>query len=80
MAKRKNEPTIRADDFVDFEGAEKPENFTNFQELQTRVQILKEQLDEIAEILRQNNIVRKKIIEAPYFDEDEVYKRLDDGE
>jgi len=80
MTKEKNEPIIKADDFVEFEGAEKPEKFTNFQELKTRVEILQDQLDEVVEILRQNNIIREEKIEAPYFDEDELYRRLDNEE
>lgn len=74
------EPTIKADDFVEYESMEKPEKFTNFQELLKRVEILKENFDEVVEILRQNNIKRKQIIEAPYFDDDELYRRLENDE
>lgn len=51
-------------------------SFTNFEELKMRVTMLQEQLDEVTEILRCNDIVRKKIIKAEYLDEDELYKRL----
>ena len=77
---KKNEPTIKADDFVEFEGAEKPESFTNFQELSKKVEVLKDAFDEVVEILHANNLTRSKTIEAPYFDEDELYRRLDDEE
>ena len=77
---KKNEPTIKADDFVEFEGAEKPEKFTNFQELFKKVEVLKEAFDEVVGILHANNLTRNEIIEAPYFDEDELYRRLDDEE
>ena len=76
----KNEPTIKADDFVEFEGAEKPEKFTNFQELSKKVEVLKEAFDEVVEILRANNLIRTKEIEAQYFDDDELYRRLEDEE
>lgn len=69
---------VKADEKVEFEGAEKEESFTNFEELQKRVEILQENMNEITEILRQNNIIRKDEIEAPYFNEDEVYKRLEE--
>ena len=76
--KKSFKPKIRADDRVRFEGAVNPEDFTNFEELQRRVEILQETIDEHALILQQNNLVHKKETEAPYFDEDEVYKRLEE--
>lgn len=76
--KNKQEPTIRADDFVELEEGEEPAEFTNFQELSMTVEILKEQLNEITEILRENDIQREKTIKAPYFDYNEVYKRLEE--
>lgn len=66
---------MKADDKVKYEGFEE-EKFTHFDELKMRVELLQELLDEHAEILRQNKLVLRKKIEAPYFDEDEVYKRL----
>jgi len=72
----KKEPSIKADDFVEFESIEKPENFTNFQELQTKVELLKEQLDEVVTILKANNLTRTETIEPHYFDDDEFYQRL----
>ena len=76
----KNEPTIKADDFVGFEGAEKPEKFTNFQELKVKVELLREQLDELVAILHANNLTRTKTIKASYFDDNELYRRLYDEE
>lgn len=79
MTKKENkkEPAIKADDFVEWEDSEKAE-FTNFQELSMEVEILRETVDELAEILRQNGIERQKTIEAPYFDVDELYRRLEE--
>jgi len=68
---------MKADNKVEFEGAEKPEKFTNFEELCKKVEVLQEAVDEHANILRANDLVRKEVIVAPYFDEDEVYKRLE---
>ena len=69
---------MKADTKVEYEGAEKPEKFTNFEELQKRVEVLQEAIDEHAGILRAYCLVRKEEIEAPYFDEDEVFKRLEE--
>ncbi len=69
---------IKADDKVKFEDAEKPEKFTNFEELQMKVEVLQETIDEHAEIFKANNLVRTEEHEAPYFDLDEVYKRLEE--
>ncbi len=80
MTKNK-QPKIKADDFVEYEGSDSgAENFTNFEELLKKVELLKENLDEIVGILRDNNLVMKKEIEAPYFDDDEIYKRLEADE
>ena len=66
----------KADAKVVFEG-NKPEKFTNFEMLQQEVEVLKETVNEIVEILNTNNIIRTKEIEAKYFDDDEVFKRLE---
>jgi len=70
---------IKADEKVtyDLDGNKTTEKFTHFEELQKRVEVLQETVDEITAILRSNNLIRKEEIEAPYFDEDEVYKRLE---
>lgn len=72
----KKEVKIKADDFVEFEGLDQSK-FTNFQELAMKVELLKENLDEITAILRENDVSRSKPIESPYFDDDEMYKRLE---
>jgi len=76
--KANNLPTIKADDFVEYDGMEEPCNFTNFQELAMTVEILRENLDEIASILQKNDIVREEKVEAPYFDMDDLYNRLEE--
>ena len=76
--KKKNEPTIKADEFVEYEGAEKPESFTNFQELDVKFEVLKDVVQELSEILRENNLTREQVIHAPYFEIDDVYKRLEE--
>lgn len=70
---------MKADDKVKYEGLEDKEQskFTNFELLQKYVEVLEETLDEVVKILRANNLVRKEEIEAQYFNEDEVYKRLE---
>ncbi len=71
---------IKADDKVKFEDSEKSEKFTNFEELQKRVEVLQEVIDEHAEIFKANNLVRVEEVEAPYFDLDDVYKKLEEEE
>ena len=69
---------VKADDKVEFEDSKKPEKFTNFEELQKKVEVLQETIDEHAEIFRANNLVRTEEHEATYFDLDEVYRRLEE--
>lgn len=69
---------VKADDKVVYDDNSEPAKFTYFEELQKRVEVLKETVDELAEILRQNNLMKEVKEYAPYFDEDEVYKRLED--
>ena len=78
MAKKEQkEPTIKADDFVEWEGCDKPEKYTNFQELYAKFNALKDVVDEIVAILHANNLTRTKTIEAEYYNEDDVYKELE---
>ena len=70
---------MKADDKVEYEGCESPETYTNFEELCKRFEVLQEVVNEQAEILRENNLIRVEKIQAPYFDDDEVYKRLEGG-
>jgi len=69
---------IKADDKVEFEDVGKPESFTNFEELKATVDILKEVVDEHAEIFRANDLVRTEEIQAPYFNEDKLYRELEE--
>jgi len=70
---------MKADDKVEFEEGSK-QKFTNFEFLKKEVEILVEQFDEVIEILRYNNLERKNTIEPEYFDDDEVFKRLENEE
>ena len=67
---------ILADAFVKYNECDKPEKFTNFQELVARVEVLSEVVKQISDILRKNNIAMEEIIDSPYVDEDEIYDRL----
>ena len=71
-------PKIKADDFVYYDEIDEHEKFTNFQELSMKVELLIEAVDELAHILRDNGITRVEKIEAQYFDEDELYQRLEE--
>ena len=77
---KNKEPKIKADDFVEYEGIEEPAKFTNFEELQKRVEILQEMVNLHAEIISQNNLTKIEQVEANEFDEDDVYKRLEADE
>lgn len=68
---------IKADTKVKFED-NKPEKFTNFELLQKEVEVLKETVDRITEILRAAGIRKTKEIEAEYFNYDKVFKRLEE--
>ena len=74
---KKFTPKIKADERVEYEGADEPENYTNFEELLKKVEILKEMVNLNSEILSKNNLVKKEETEADTFDDDEVYKRLE---
>jgi hypothetical protein len=52
--------------------------FTHFEELQKRVELLQQIVNEHASILRQNRLHRTEEIAAPYFDEDMVYQQLEE--
>lgn len=70
---------IKADDKVEFEGDKgkmEKEKYSNFEELQKRVEILQDLIDEHALILNQNNLVKTVKIEAPSFDSDVLYEKL----
>ena len=72
---------IKADDKVQFEGDNgkmESEKYTHFEELQKRVEVLRRVVDEHAEILRQNSLVKTEKKDAPYFNEDDVYNELEE--
>ena len=71
---------IKADDKVEFEDVGKPEKFTNFEELKKTVEILKEVVDKHAQILEENDLGIIEKIVAPYFDEDKLYRELEEEE
>jgi hypothetical protein len=67
----------KADDKVYYGDGEK-EKYTYFDVLQKRVDILQRIVDEHAKILKQNNLVKTEKTEAPLFDEDLVYRELEE--
>ncbi len=56
----------------------KPEKFTNFELLQAEVDVLKDTIDKIVEILRTNDISMNQKIEAEYFNYDKVFEGLEE--
>ena len=69
-------PKIKADDFREHEDGSK-QKWTNFEELQAMVEEIKDVVNEHAEILRKNRIIRKEVISAPYYDSGNVFKKLE---
>lgn len=74
--KKKFEPETKADAPVVYDENE-PETFSEFEYLSKQVEVLKETVDVLAGILISNNLTEKKIIEADYMDDNEVFKRLE---
>ncbi len=72
---------MKADDKVEFEGDKgkmEKEKYTNFEYLEKKVEVLKENLELIAGILKQNNLVFKEETEADTDIEDETFKKLEE--
>jgi hypothetical protein len=69
---------IGADDRVEFEDGE-PEEFTQFEWLVSRVNQIEKVINEHTEILRANRLNRVVQIEAPYINQDEIFRELEDG-
>ena len=67
---------MKADEKVKFED-NKPEKFTQFELLQQEVEVLKETVEGIVDILDANQLTKTEETGAKYFDEDEVFKRLE---
>ena len=74
--KKTFEPTIKADDQVVFD-VNNPEMFTEFEYLSTQVEVLKEVVQNLSDILRNNNITMTEIIVADSYDDEDVFKRLE---
>ena len=68
---------LKADSKVKYED-DKPEKYTNFEELVKRVEVLQEVIDEHAGILRDNDLVITEKKVAPFFDSDIVFARLEE--
>ena len=70
------EPTIKADSQVIFD-EDNPEIFSEFEYLATQVDVLKEVVQNLSDILRENNITMTEVIVADSFDEDKVFQKLE---
>ena len=70
---------VKADDKVQY-GENDTEEFTEFEFLRKKVDVMQETIDEHAAILQQNDLVKTQKIEAPYVDDDEIFRRLEDEE
>lgn len=70
------EPTTRADSQVVFD-ENNPEIFSEFEYLSTQVEVLKEVVQNLSGILRENNITMTNVIVADSFDDDKVFTRLE---
>lgn len=71
----------KADDKVEYENEEgkmAKEKYSHFELLEKRVDILQDTLEECVAILRANNLTRTEKIEAPYFDEDRLFRELEE--
>jgi len=77
--KKTFEPKTKADAQVVFD-EEHPESFSEFEYLSIQVEVLKESVERLTDIIRSNNIIKTQIIEAEDFDDDEVFKRLEKEE
>ena len=68
---------MKADTKVIYE-KNKPEKFTNFELLQAEVEVIKESLDEIAEIMKENDLYGTRKIEAKGFDGNKAFEMLEE--
>ena len=66
---------VKADDVVIFD-AKHPEDFTEFEYLQSKVEQMEKVLNVHADILRENNLIVTEKTVAPYTDENEVFLAL----
>jgi len=69
---------IKADDLVKYDD-DLTGDYTYFQELDARVEVLQETVDELVAILKSNGLHRVKRIDAEYFNMDKVYELLENN-
>ena len=69
---------MKADDKLDFGDGEKPEKYTNFEHLKAKVEVLQEEIELIAGILKQHNLTFKEETEVSNDIEDETFKKLEE--
>lgn len=67
--------------FEDNDGKMKPENYSNFERLIAKVDVLQEQIEVIGRILKQHNMteIKENYNMTPDF-EKETYKKLEENE
>lgn len=68
---------MKADDKVKFEENEE-ENFTEFQYLKTRFDVLERVVDNLVKILNENDLYATKKIEAEEVNVDEIFEILEE--
>lgn len=71
----------KADDKVEFEGDKgkmEKEKYTNFEMVEAKVDVLKEEVELIGAILRQHNLTFKEETEVSKDLDDETFKRLEE--
>ncbi len=69
---------MKADDKVQYEDGGEKMKFTYFEEVAAQVDVLIDTIDKHATILRDNNLRLVTEEDAPEFNEDEVYKKLEE--
>ncbi len=69
---------MKADEKVKFEGEKKAEDFTNFELLRAKVEVLQEQIELIGDILDQNDLEKTTTESASIDVDDEAFKRLEE--
>ena len=80
MIKADNKVKFSSEDYETGKEEIDEATYTNFEELKVTVEVLKEQVEELVNILIENDLTMKKEIQAKYFDYDDVYNRLGEME
>ena len=71
---------VKADDKVCFDDEKvEKEKFSNFEFLKVEVEVLKETVSMMVDILRDNNLHKTEKIIAEYFDDNEVHRKLEEN-